>query len=167
MVPSPLTSERPKNTSISTSEKSTLSEVSIFLFSFVNLETFDIWDTDYNSDNWEPEFMTIFVTSQLIVILDSIRNSCDVLKSIFSLLQLIPYLIIGHCAIVICQLHRNISVFTLLNIQIHTADCKLSHLWMLCETNLDRIFYINQLISQRHRSQNIVVAPLHKKTMIL
>ena len=21
----------------------------------------DIWDTDYNSDNWEPEFMTIFV----------------------------------------------------------------------------------------------------------
>ena len=111
--------------------------------------------------------MTIFVTSQLIVILDSIRNSCDVLKSIFSLLQLIPYLIIGHCAIVICQLHRNISVFTLLNIQIHTADCKLSHLWMLCETNLDGIFYINQLISQRHRSQNIVVAPLHKKTMIL
>merc|ERR550519_1893531 len=44
-----------------------------------------------------------------------------------NLLQLIPYLIIGHCAIVICQ--------------------------------LDRIFYINQLISQRHRSQNIVVAP--------
>ena len=26
------------------------------------LETCDIWDTDYNSDNWEPEFMTIFVT---------------------------------------------------------------------------------------------------------
>ena len=25
------------------------------------LETCDIWDTDYNSDNWEPEFMTIFV----------------------------------------------------------------------------------------------------------
>ena len=24
------------------------------------LETCDIWDTDYNSDNWEPEFMTIF-----------------------------------------------------------------------------------------------------------
>ena len=21
--------------------------------------TGDIWDTDYNSDNWEPEFMTI------------------------------------------------------------------------------------------------------------
>ena len=20
------------------------------------LETYDIWDTDYNSDNWEPEF---------------------------------------------------------------------------------------------------------------
>ena len=40
------------------------------------LETCDIWDTDYNSDNWEPEFMTIW---QLIVTLDSIRNSCDVL----------------------------------------------------------------------------------------
>ena len=37
-----------------------------------------IWDTDYNSDNWEPEFMTIFVIWQLIVTLDSIRNSCDV-----------------------------------------------------------------------------------------
>ena len=23
------------------------------------LETFDLWDTDYNVDNWEPEFMTI------------------------------------------------------------------------------------------------------------
>ena len=41
-------------------------------------ETCDLWDTDYNSDNWEPEFMTIFVTWQLIVTLDSIRNSCDV-----------------------------------------------------------------------------------------
>ena len=40
--------------------------------------TFDIWDTDYNSDNWEPEFMTIFVIWQLIVTLDSIRNSFDV-----------------------------------------------------------------------------------------
>ena len=38
----------------------------------------DIWDTNYNTDNWEPEFMTIFVTWQLIVTLDSIRNSCDV-----------------------------------------------------------------------------------------
>ena len=44
------------------------------------LETCDIWDTDYNSENWEPEFMTIFLTWQLIVTLDvdSIRNSCDV-----------------------------------------------------------------------------------------
>ena len=42
------------------------------------LETCDIWDTEYNSDNWEPELMTIFVTWQLIVTLDSIRNSCDV-----------------------------------------------------------------------------------------
>ena len=39
----------------------------------------DFWDTDYNFDNWELEFMTIFVTWQLIVTLDSIRNSCDVL----------------------------------------------------------------------------------------
>ena len=42
------------------------------------LETCDIWDTDYSSDNWEPEFTTIFGTWQLIVTLDSIRNSCDV-----------------------------------------------------------------------------------------
>ena len=46
-------------------------------------ETCDIWDTDYNSDNWEPEFMTIFVTWQLRVTLDSIRNSCDVLITIY------------------------------------------------------------------------------------
>ena len=45
------------------------------------LETCDIWDTDYNSDNWEPEFMTIFVIWQLIVTLDSIRNSCDVFST--------------------------------------------------------------------------------------
>ena len=42
------------------------------------LETFDIWDTKYNSDNWEPECMPIFVAWQLRVTLDSIRNSCDV-----------------------------------------------------------------------------------------
>ena len=36
-------------------------------------------DIDYISDNREPEFMTIFVTQQLRVTLDSIRNSCDVL----------------------------------------------------------------------------------------
>ena len=41
--------------------------------------TWDIWDADYNTDNWEPGLMTIFVTWQLIVTLDSIRNSCDVL----------------------------------------------------------------------------------------
>ena len=37
----------------------------------------DICDKDYNIDNWEPWLMTIFVTWQLIVTLDSIRNSCD------------------------------------------------------------------------------------------
>ena len=42
------------------------------------LVTFGNWDTDYNSENWEPEFMTIFVTWQLWDPLDSIRNSCDV-----------------------------------------------------------------------------------------
>ena len=40
----------------------------------------DIWGTNYNYDNWEPEFMTIFVTWHLRVTLDSIRNSCDVLN---------------------------------------------------------------------------------------
>ena len=49
------------------------------IFRFLdNPRNFDIWDTVYNSDNWEPEFMTIFVIWQLIVTLDSIRNSCDV-----------------------------------------------------------------------------------------
>ena len=42
------------------------------------LETCDIWDTDYSSNNWEPEFLTIFGTWQSIVTLDSIRNSCEV-----------------------------------------------------------------------------------------
>ena len=45
----------------------------------LSLGIWDIWDTDYNTDNWEPGLMTIFVTWQLIVTLDSIRNSCDVL----------------------------------------------------------------------------------------
>ena len=40
--------------------------------------TFDFWGTDCNSDNWEPEFMTFFVTNQLKVTLDSICNSCHV-----------------------------------------------------------------------------------------
>ena len=48
------------------------------LFFFKFCSTCDIWDTDYNTDNWEPGIMTIFVTWQLIVTLDSIRNSCDV-----------------------------------------------------------------------------------------
>ena len=40
--------------------------------------TCDIWDTDYNWDNWEPEFMTIFVTWQWRMTRDSILNSWDV-----------------------------------------------------------------------------------------
>ena len=47
--------------------------------------TCDIWDTDYNTDNWEPGFMTIFVNLQLVVTLDSIRNSCDVWSMSFCL----------------------------------------------------------------------------------
>ena len=43
--------------------------------------TCDNWDTYYNSENWEPGFMTFFITWQLGVTLDSIRNSCDVLRN--------------------------------------------------------------------------------------
>ena len=57
-----------------TSETSETSETSVKTI----LQTCDNWDTDYNSSNWEPEFMTIFVTWQSRVTLDSIRNSCDV-----------------------------------------------------------------------------------------
>ena len=33
------------------------------IFRFLdNARTCDIWDNDYNSDNWEPEFITIFST---------------------------------------------------------------------------------------------------------
>ena len=46
------------------------------------LESCDIWDIDYNSDNWELEIMTIYVSWQLRVTLDSIRNSCDVFEQI-------------------------------------------------------------------------------------
>ena len=47
------------------------------------LETCDLWNIGYNSDNWEPEFMTIFVNCQLRMTLDSIGNSCDVLLKEF------------------------------------------------------------------------------------
>ena len=52
----------------------------------------ETWNTDYNSNNWEPEFMTIFVTWQLNVTLDSIRNSCDVLAVYGSLWQTVATL---------------------------------------------------------------------------
>ena len=51
-------------------------------------ETCDIWNNNYNSDNWEPEFMTISVAWQLKVTLDSIRNSWDVLSLIRLLLRI-------------------------------------------------------------------------------
>ena len=41
-------------------------------------ETYGLWEIDYNPDNWELEFMTIFMTWQLRVTMDSIRNACDV-----------------------------------------------------------------------------------------
>ena len=47
------------------------------------LQTCDNWDTDYNPYNWESEFMTIFVTWQSRVTVDSIRNSCDVFVKTF------------------------------------------------------------------------------------
>ena len=52
-----------------------------------NPKTCDIWDTDYKTDNWEPGLITIFVIWQLIVTLDSIRNSCNILFN-FCVVQL-------------------------------------------------------------------------------
>ena len=52
--------------------------VKTMTMTMIILETCGLWDIDYNSDNWELEFMTIFVTWQLRVTLDSICNSCDV-----------------------------------------------------------------------------------------
>ena len=49
------------------------------------LETSDIWDTDYNSDNWELDFMIIFFTWQFRVTLGSIHNSCYVYFSVLLL----------------------------------------------------------------------------------
>ena len=43
---------------------------------------------DFNSDNQEPEVMTIFVTWQLRVTLESIRNSCNVSHSITKNVQM-------------------------------------------------------------------------------
>ena len=61
----------------------------------------DFWDADYNSDHWEPEFMTIIVTWQLRVTLDSIRNSCDVLG------HGIYFVIIEHLTFVSDAAHSN------------------------------------------------------------
>ena len=38
-----------------------------------------MYPVELTSKHFEPGLMTIFVTCQLIVTLDSIRNSCDVL----------------------------------------------------------------------------------------
>ena len=42
-----------------------------------NPGTCDIGDTDYNSDNWESEFMTIFVTWQLRFVFRNLDNLKD------------------------------------------------------------------------------------------
>ena len=43
-----------------------------------SIETCQIWDTVYNSDNWKPEIITTFVTWHSKVTLDSICKSCDI-----------------------------------------------------------------------------------------
>ena len=62
------------------------------------LETCNIWDTDYNSDNWELEFMIIIVSWQLRVTGDSICNSCNVYiqQLIWSLIDVFPTVLKGH-----------------------------------------------------------------------
>ena len=64
---------------------------------------FETLISDYNTDNWEPGFMAIFVTWQLIVTLDSIRNSCDAFFEPF------PYVISrkGHSP---CSKPQNLSI---------------------------------------------------------
>ena len=42
-----------------------------------------MYPVELTSKHFEPGLMTIFVTWQLIVTLDSIRNSCDVWKNLF------------------------------------------------------------------------------------
>ena len=41
-------------------------------------KTCDIGDTHYSSNNWQAEYMTIFVTWHLSVTLNSMSNSCDI-----------------------------------------------------------------------------------------
>ena len=48
------------------------------ILTMIILETCCLWDIDYNSDNWEPKFVTLFMTWQFRVTLDRICNSCDV-----------------------------------------------------------------------------------------
>ena len=72
------------------------------------LETCDIWDTDYNTDNWEPGFMTIIVTWQLIVTLDSIRNSCDVFYNFYNFWQLTTIFTIQTIAFAILTIEKTI-----------------------------------------------------------
>ena len=47
--------------------------LTIFVDNFDNLDNpGDVWDINYNSDNWQTEFMTILLTWQLRLTLDSV-----------------------------------------------------------------------------------------------
>ena len=78
-----------------------------FFWTYFQLVTCDIWDTDYNTDNWETGFMTIFVTWQLIVTLDSIRNSCDVYCTFTFIASLCHFYRLGFPSIVGCEGSEN------------------------------------------------------------
>ena len=70
------------------------------------LQTCDIWDTVCNSNNWEPEFLTTFVTWQLRVTVDSIRNSCDVFCMLCTFLLWRRMWIAGHQMFACVQISR-------------------------------------------------------------
>ena len=89
------------------------------------LVTCDIWDTDYNFDHWEPEFMTFFVAWQLRGTLDSIRNSCDVLFNSFSQSQ-ISLAVRHRKKLIQCEMY---SIFWQLVFQWHDHDLK-RKVWM-------------------------------------
>ena len=81
--------------------------------------TCDIWDTDYNSDNWEPEFMTIFVTRQSRVTVDSIRNSSDVFSlKAHLLLSTILQIIFNILMIIITILMIIATTIIIINMQL-------------------------------------------------
>ena len=77
---------------------------------------------DYNTDNWEPGF----VTWQLIVTLDRIRNSCDVSKHMleFSITDFF-YFIIDHSSThnVGCRLHDEFQSWRATSSSFSSSNC--------------------------------------------